>query len=89
MRVCVRACVCTCFVYGYACFELCIKVDAVYNNLMLFQVRYIILTCILHVTVRQQLCVVTMYVGCITTQQFDLLFDAKLLAATLRVQRHM
>ena len=49
----------------FFCMYVCMKVDAVYN-LILFQLRHIMFTCILHANVRQQLCVVRMYVGCVT-----------------------
>ena len=70
------------------CMYMCMKVDAVYN-LILFQLRYIIFSSILHANVRQQLCVVRMYVGCSKTHKFYFLFYVELLAARLCVQRQM
>ena len=64
------------------------KVDVVYN-LILFQLRFIIFTCILHANVGQQLCVVRLYVGCIKMHKFYFLFYVELLAAKLCVQRQM
>ena len=64
-RVCLYLCVCA----------FCVAVRALHvrvhegrcgiYNLVLFQLRYIIFTCILQANVRQQLCVVRMHVGCI------------------------
>ena len=43
----------------------------------LFQLRYIIFTCILHANARQQLHVVRLYVGCIKIHTFYFLFYAE------------
>ena len=58
-------------------------------NLISFQLKDIIFTCVLHANVRQQLCVVRMYVGCIRIHKFYFLFNAKLLGTKLSVQRQM
>ena len=58
------------------------KVDAVYN-LILFQLGYIIFTCSLHANVRQQLCVVRMYVGCIKIHTFYFLFYVDLFCSEI------
>ena len=61
--------------------------SAVYN-LILFLLRYIISTCILHMNTRQQLCVVRLYVGCIKIHTFDFFsLYAKLLETTLCVDK--
>ena len=62
---------------------------AVKELMMMTMMRYIIFTCILRVNVRQQLCVVKMYVGCIKIQKFYFLLYAVLLANKLCVQRQM
>ena len=67
---------------------LCLEDDAVYN-LILFQLRYIIFTCILRANVHQQSCVVKMYVGCIKRHQFYFLFYADLVARLSYVFRQM
>ena len=87
--VCVSVCVCVLFVWMCVfCVYVCPKVDAVYN-LILFPLKYVIFTCILHSNVRQQVCVVRMYVGCIQIQNLYFLFHAELLAAKFCVQRQM
>ena len=65
------------------CMYVCMTVDAIYN-LILFQLRYIIFTCILHANVRQQLCVVRMYVGCIKIHKFYFLFYVGLFCNVIR-----
>ena len=80
MCVCVCVCVCNsecvCIYVCVLCMDVrvlhvrvCMEVDAVYN-LILFQLRYIIFTCILHANVRQHSCVVREYVGCIKIYEF-------------------
>ena len=85
--VCVSICVCEhCVWICVFCMHVCMKIDARYN-LILFQLRYIIFTCILNANVQQQLCVVRMYVGCIKIHKFYFLSYAELLVAKLCAQR--
>ena len=64
------------------CIYVCVKVDAVYN-FILFQLRYILFTCILHANMRQQLYVVRMYVCCIQIPKCYFLFHAKLFCSVI------
>ena len=64
------------------------KVDAVYNLIFIpTEVHHFYL--MLHANVRQQLCVVRMYVGCFKIHKFYFLFYVELSAAKLCVQRQM